>query len=221
MADEVGDRDRVGDVVGDGAVAAVGDRPLGASDGRRAVLAGGLELALGAGVQQLEDLARGRGGRGVARLLLAALLAERVARGALERALDERERDQSLAGSARSLVELEYRAAERALLGLDLWLVLLAVLAAASWAPDGPPPAAVISWSVPCSALIRTFCGICRNWVKGTNTPLILTRTTPLTGAILNVWPRVGWLGGGAGLVVNVVSGPNVVPALLDAISLT
>ena len=46
MADEVGDGDRVGDVAGEGAIAAVGDRPLGAADGRRAVAAARRELAV-------------------------------------------------------------------------------------------------------------------------------------------------------------------------------
>ena len=40
-------------------------------------------------------------------------------------ALDQRQRDQALGGSAPGLVELEHRAAEDAALGLDLRLVLL------------------------------------------------------------------------------------------------
>ena len=62
MADEVGDRDRVGDDVGQRSVAAVGDGPDGAADGGGAVAAAGAELAVGAGLEELEGLARGDGG---------------------------------------------------------------------------------------------------------------------------------------------------------------
>ena len=82
VADEVGDRDGVGDDVGEGSVAAVGDGPDGAADGGGAVAAAGAELAVGAGFQQLEGLARGD--RRVAGLVS---LAQRVGGRALERGL--------------------------------------------------------------------------------------------------------------------------------------
>jgi hypothetical protein len=63
VVDEVSDRDRVGDVVGERPVAPVGDRPDRAADGGGAVPAAGAELAVGARMQQLEGLARwGSGG---------------------------------------------------------------------------------------------------------------------------------------------------------------
>src|SRR5215469_10000794 len=51
VADEVGHRDGVGDVVDARSVAAVGNRPFGAADGGGAVLAIGGELALGVGLE--------------------------------------------------------------------------------------------------------------------------------------------------------------------------
>jgi hypothetical protein len=56
VADEVGDCDGVGDVVREGAVAAVGDGPDRAANGGGAVAAGRAELAVGARVQELEGL---------------------------------------------------------------------------------------------------------------------------------------------------------------------
>ena len=53
------------------------------------------------------------------------------------------------------------------------------------------------------------------------NTPLILTSTRPLTSETLNVLPSIGEPGAGAFAVVNVTSGPNVVPAALVATSRT
>ena len=67
--------------------------------------------------------------------------------------------------------------------------------------------------SVPWSALITVFLGICVSSVSGMNTPWILTSTTPLTSEMLNVLPSVGAPGAGAFEVVNGTSGPNVVPA--------
>ena len=63
--------------------------------------------------------------------------------------------------------------------------------------------------------------GICRTSVIGMNLPLISTNTSPLTGSALNDPPSFGGGGGGSSLVVNVASGPNVVPALLVATSRT
>ena len=57
VADEVVDGDGVLDGVDESAVAAVGDRPDRAADRRRAVAALGAELAVGAGMQQLQSLA--------------------------------------------------------------------------------------------------------------------------------------------------------------------
>jgi hypothetical protein len=45
--------------------------------------------------------------------------------------------------------------------------------------------------------------------------------TSPLTGAALTVLPSTGGGGAGSFAVVNVSSGPNVVPALLAATSRT
>ena len=59
MTDEVGDGDGVGDVVDERSVTAVGDRPLGAEHGGRAVAAARAEFAVGAGVEQLERATRG------------------------------------------------------------------------------------------------------------------------------------------------------------------
>ena len=53
VADDVAHHDGVGDVVGQRAVAAVGDRPFGAADGGGAVAAAGAEFPVGAGVQEL------------------------------------------------------------------------------------------------------------------------------------------------------------------------
>ena len=74
---------------------------------------------------------------------------------------------------------------------------------------------------MPWSALITVFLGICVSSVSGTNTPWILTSTTPLTSETLNVLPSVGEPGAGRFPVVNVTSGPNVVPALFVATSRT
>ena len=63
--------------------------------------------------------------------------------------------------------------------------------------------------------------GISRTSVSGTNLPLISTSTSPLTGWALKDPPSFGGDGGGSVLVVNVASGPNVVPALLVATSRT
>ena len=68
---------------------------------------------------------------------------------------------------------------------------------------------------------MTVFFGIWVSSVSGTNTPLILISTMPLTGARLNVLPSVGEPGVAPWLVVNVTSGPNVVPALFVAASLT
>ncbi len=75
----------------------------------------------------------------------------------------------------------------------------------------------MISESVPWSALISVFFGICVSSVRGMNLPWILTSTSPLTVETLNVLPSVGEPGVGPWLVVNVMSGPNVVPFLLVA----
>ena len=64
---------------------------------------------------------------------------------------------------------------------------------------------------------MTVFLGICDSSVNGTNTPWIFTSTTPLTSAMLKVFPRVGEPGAGSFAVVNVMSGPNVVPALFVA----
>ena len=154
VPDEVADRDRVGDVVGQGSVAAVGDGPFGAADGGGAVLALGGEFALGAGVKQLEGLGRECGGGGVGGL---GLLAGGVAGGALERALDDGERGQPLAGALVRLGDLEDRAAERPRLRLGLLLLALGGRVARA-ARAGP------RWSgSACRAARRSPCcaGIC------------------------------------------------------------
>ena len=97
------------------------------------------------------------------------------------------------------------------------FLPLAAAVSAAGW----PPGTAEVSDSVPCSALITVFFGICVSSVSGTNTPWILTSTSPLTVETLNVFPSVGEPGVPPCVVVNVMSGPNVVPAAFDATSRT
>ena len=82
-------------------------------------------------------------------------------------------------------------------------------------------PVDVISSSEPWRASIWEPEGIWSRPVSGTNLPLILISTKPLTGVMLNVLPTVGALGAGAASVVNVTSGPNVVPSLLVATSRT
>ena len=68
---------------------------------------------------------------------------------------------------------------------------------------------------------MTVFLGICDSSVNGTNTPWIFTSTIPLTGEMSKVFPRVGEPGAGNDDVVNVTSGPNVVPALFVATSRT
>ncbi len=82
---------------------------------------------------------------------------------------------------------------------VPFWVGVLCFLpfAAASRAPDGPS-AAVVSDSVPWSASITVFFGICVSSVSGMNTPLTLISTTPLTSETLNVLPSVGEPGAGA-----------------------
>ena len=53
--------------------------------------------------------------------------------------------------------------------------------------------------------------------VSGTNFPLTRMNVLPLTGAAFWVWPSTGGGGAAALGVVNVWSGPLVVPALLVA----
>ena len=79
----------------------------------------------------------------------------------------------------------------------------------------------MISESVPWSALISVFVGICVSSVSGMNLPWILTSTSPLTRETLNVLPSAGEPGAGALAVVNVMSGPNVVPPAFVATSRT
>ena len=98
---------------------------------------------------------------------------------------------------------------------------LLLVLAAREAVAEVLPPADVISATVPCSALMIAPLGICRTSVIGMNLPLISTNTSPLTGSALNDPPSFGGGGGGSSFVVNVASGPNVMPALLVATSRT
>ena len=70
----------------------------------------------------------------------------------------------------------------------------------------------MISDSVPWIALISVFFGICVSSVSGMNLPWILTSTSPLTFEMLNVLPSAGAPGVAPWLVVNVMSGPKVVP---------
>ena len=120
------------------------------------------------------------------------------------------------------LADLEDRAAEGAGLGCALPFLPFLPLAATSAAGWEPPAAAVVSESVPWIALITVFLGIWRSWVSGTNMPWSLTSTRPLTGEMLNVLPSVGRAGQSPPcLVVNVTSGPNVVPLPLVATSRT
>ena len=70
---------------------------------------------------------------------------------------------------------------------------------------------------MPWSALITVFLGICVSSVSGMNTPWILISTRPLTVETLNVLPSVGEPGVRPWVVVNVMSGPNVVPAAFVA----
>ena len=79
----------------------------------------------------------------------------------------------------------------------------------------------MVSLSVPWSALITVFLGICVSSVSGMNLPFTSLRTTPLTSEMLNVLPSVGEPGGGNFPVVNVTSGPNDVPAEFVATSRT
>ena len=81
----------------------------------------------------------------------------------------------------------------------------------------GAADTAVTSDNVPWSALITVFFGICVSSVSGMNTPWTLISTSPLTVETLNVLPSVGAPGVGPWLVVNVMSGPYVVPFLLVA----
>jgi len=78
-------------------------------------------------------------------------------------------------------------------------------------------PVDVISSSEPPRASICEPAGIWSSPVSGTNLPLTLINTNPLTGAMLNVLPSVGGLGAGAASVANATSGPDVVPSLLVA----
>ena len=105
---------------------------------------------------------------------------------------------------------------------VPFWVGVLCFLpfAAASWAGAGPP-AALVSVSVPWSASITVFFGICVSSVNGMKWPFTLTSTSPLTSEMLKLLPSVGDPGAGAFAVVNVTSGPNVVPAALVATSLT
>ncbi len=68
---------------------------------------------------------------------------------------------------------------------------------------------------------MTVFFGIWVASVSGMNLPWILISTSPLTGARLNVLPRVGALGVAPWFVVNVMSGPNVVPLPFVATSRT
>ena len=76
--------------------------------------------------------------------------------------------------------------------------------------------AAVVSDSVPWSALTSVPAETLRNSVSGTNLPCNLIRTRPFAETLKDL-PRLGALGFGSFLVMNVTSGPNVVPALLVA----
>ena len=78
----------------------------------------------------------------------------------------------------------------------------------------------MFSVSVPCSALITAPLGILLSWVSGTNLPLTWISTSPVAAPV-NDLPSAGWEGAAAFVVVNVTSGPNVVPALLVATSRT
>src|SRR6185312_296579 len=84
-----------------------------------------------------------------------------------------------------------------------------------------PLGAAVVSFSVPCSALTTVPAGLSRNSVRGTNLPRNLIRPSPLADDTLKDFPRLGAFGVGSFLVVNLTSGPRVVPALLVATSRT
>ena len=79
----------------------------------------------------------------------------------------------------------------------------------------GAAPAVFIV-SVPCSALMIAPLGILVSSVIGTNLPLISIRTSPVAEPV-NDLPSDGGAGAGAFGVVNVMSGPFVVPALLVA----
>ena len=79
----------------------------------------------------------------------------------------------------------------------------------------------MVSDNVPWIALITVFLGIWVSSVSGMNLPWILTKMRPLTVEMLNVLPSVGEPGVAPCLVVNVMSGPNVVPLPLVATSRT
>ncbi len=64
------------------------------------------------------------------------------------------------------------------------------------------------------------FLGICSQLGERDELPVQPIRMTPLTGAMLNVLPRVGDPGGAVFFVVKATSGPAVVPAALVATSL-
>ena len=213
VVDKVADCDRVRDVVGQGAVAAVGDRPVGASDGRRGVFTAGAELALGAGVEQLQGLARERGGGGVRGLVL-------LARGVGRRALERASTIDSVASPlwAWLILKIAPPNVPDWVLGLPLPFLPLPFLPFAAASVAACPPVAVMIRRVPPSASISVFLGNCSNWVRGTNRPvLVLISTTPLTGARLNVRPRVGKPGAGADWVLNVTSVPTDWPFLFVA----
>jgi hypothetical protein len=191
---EFGDCDRVGDVVGEGSVAAVGDGPLGAADGGGAVAAAGAELAVGAGLEQLKGLAGGD--RGVGGLVGLAVC---VGRRGLERTLTSL----SVTKPLWAWVSLKIAPPNVPCWVLPFW------------------PVDVINSSEPWRASICAPEGICSAPVSGTNFPLILISTNPLTGVTFTVLPRIGALGAGAAAVVKVASGPAVVPALLLATNRT
>ena len=75
---------------------------------------------------------------------------------------------------------------------------------------------AVVSDSVPCSALMIVPLGILVSSVSGMKTPCTSINTRPVDDT-LNVLPSPGAPGTGPRSVLNVMSGPFVVPAALVA----
>ena len=132
----------------------------------------------------------------------------------LNSSLDKRQGRQPGAG----LGDLEHRAAELA--GLGLWLFFALPFLAASVACWVAPGAAVFSVSVPCSALITAPLGILLKLRQRHELAIDLDQHQAGRRHV-NDLPSAGCGGAAALVVVNVTSGPNVVPALLVATSRT
>ena len=98
---------------------------------------------------------------------------------------------------------------------LDFFLCLASVDSVACWVPP-----AVISVSVPCSALMIVPLGIWRSSVSGTNTPCSLISTSPVAET-LKLLPAIGGPGTPSLSVLNTTSGPKVVPSPFLATSRT